>query len=77
MTNRNLPGLLRDDERNGIRFIAEAKPGAVSQAEVPIEILALREGKNTRCRHDAVAADNHAAIMKNGLGVKHCEGEFF
>ena len=77
MTNGNLTGFLRDHERNGIRFVTQAKPRTVAQAEVAVEILALGEGKNTRRRHDAVATDDHAAIVQNGLGMKNSESEFF
>jgi hypothetical protein len=45
VTNRNLAGLLGDDEGDGIGFIAEPESGAVAQAEVAVEILALGEGK--------------------------------
>ena len=77
MTNRNLPGFLRDHERHGIRFVTQTKPRAVAQAEVAVEVFALGEGKNTRRRHDAITADDHAAIVQNGLGMKNSEGEFF
>ena len=77
MTNGNLTGFLRDNERNGIRFVTQTKPRAVAQAEVAVEILTLGEGKNTRRRHDAITADDHAAIVQNGLGMKNSEGEFF
>ena len=77
MTNRNLPGFLRDNERNGIRFVTQTKPRAVAQAEVAVEIFALGEGENARRSHDAITADDHAAIVQNSLGMKNSEGEFF
>lgn len=76
MTNRNLPRLLGNDERNGIGFVAKTKSRAVTQAEVPVEILALGEGENAGGGNDAVAADDHAAIVKHCLGLEHGEGEF-
>ena len=76
VANGNLPGLLGNNERDGIRLLAEAKPGAVAQAEVAVQILALGERENARGGHDAVAIHDHAAIVQNGLGMKNREGEF-
>ena len=46
VTNGNLPGFLGDDDGEGVGFLAEPEGGAVAEAEVAVEILALGEGKN-------------------------------
>lgn len=77
VANRNLACFLGDDECDGVGLFSEAEACAMAKAEVAIQILTLRERKNAGCGDDAVAADDHAAVVKNGFGLKDGEGKFF
>ena len=75
VTNRNLPILLRDHQGNGVRFLGKSETRTMSETQSAVEVIPLGQGKNTTCRHDSVAADNHTAIVQNRLGMKNCQEE--
>lgn len=45
VANRNLTRLLRNNDGHGVRFFAQPQCGAMTEAEIAIEILTLRQGK--------------------------------
>src|SRR4051812_35727018 len=53
-----------NDDDNGVGFFGEADGGAVAGAERFAEVLALGERENARGKSDAVAFEDHAAIME-------------
>ena len=77
VTDRDLSGFLGNHNRDGIGFLAEAEAGAVAEAEVAIEVLALGERENAGGGDDAVAAEDQPSIMKHGLRLEEREDEIF
>ena len=77
VADRDLAGFFGDDDRDGVRFLAEAEASAVAEAEVAVEVLALGERENAGGGDDAVAAEDQPSIVQHRLGLEEREDEFF
>ncbi len=70
MTDGNRSRLLRDHNRNGVRFLRNAERGPVPQTKTAIERLALAHGKNTGRGRDPAVAQDHSAIVERRFWMK-------
>ena len=50
--------------------------GAVAQAEVAVEVLALADGENAGGGEDAVVADDEAAVVQRRLRLENGDDQF-
>jgi hypothetical protein len=75
MADGNNACFLGDDEGDGIGFFTEAEGGAVTEAEVAVEVLPLGDGEDASGGEDAVVAKDEAAIVKGGLWLEDGDDE--
>src|SRR5665213_1964442 len=68
---RNQTCFFGDDDDNRVRFLGQADRRAMARAERFVQIRPRRQRKNTRGIGDAVAFQNHAAVMDRVVRKKN------
>ena len=75
MANGNNPCFFGDDEGDGVGFLTEAEGGAVAEAEVAVEVLALGDGEDAGGGEDAIIAEDEAAVVERGFWLEDGDDE--
>lgn len=73
---RNRARFFRDHDNDGIGFLRETDPRAVSQSDRAIAEFFWAHGKNTCGTGDAVLGNDHTAIVEGSFGIEHSHREF-
>src|SRR6266480_353726 len=76
MTNRNRAGLFGNDDRNRVRFLGNAKRGAMPQSQTAIERLPLADREDASRGRDPAVSQDHAAVVQRRFGMKEREQQF-
>jgi len=76
VTNGNLPALFGNNQGDGVGFLRKTEPGTMPQPDRPIQIVALRQGKDASGCYNPIAAQNHPTVMKDGLGMEDGQHKF-
>ena len=73
MANRNATRLLRNNDRDGVRFFGDAERRPMAQAKTAIQCLTLAHRENAGRSSNSAVADDHAAVMQRRFRMKNAE----
>ena len=71
--HRDLPRLLRDNDRDGVRLLGDANGGAVAGAKLRCGIGVVRQGQDHAGGHDSPITHDGRAIVQGGVRVEEVD----